>query len=162
MKKILYLLIVVLTACGVQKNKEGMYSTGYNYILSLPEYKESGVLISPNIANIEISSFFSELSKGNELNTLLELDSIDNNREFVSKTITNIEKLPSNNKSKNVMFFSEVIDGNKLLVEILVRKEKEEIDYKSLTMFNNSIIFLFIYDNNNNISNVYKKEIQHD
>jgi hypothetical protein len=161
MNKLLILIIAVFfSGCMAQDNDSKYYKAAYDYLRELPEIQESGMIVSDTTVQIELSTFYEELSTGNAEATLFRLDSLDRTRGLKQSALSEFYNLLSDTTSEYTVFFSEIID-NKLLAEIVKNKGIKNASHERLTTFNKSKVFLFIF-NEQKLSKVYSKEIQYE
>ena len=164
MKKVIIWIQIPLIfySCSVQQKVVKPYKTAYDYILKLPNMPKDGLKISDTIVFMELCVFFQELSDGNDKKMLFLLDSLDRERHFENYVFLELHNLPSNKLSRYNLFFSEFID-NLLLAEILVSNNTTNATYRQLATFNQSVLYLFVFDNKKReIKNVYSKKIEYD
>ena len=164
MKKLIIYISLALFFCNctTDRNVIKQYRTAYDYLLKLSDIPKDGLKVSDTIVFIELCNFYIELSDGNGMKMLFMLDSLDRERHFENYVFTELRNLPSNQLSRYNLFFSEFID-NLLLAEILESNNTSKTTYKQLVAFNQSMLYLFVFDKNKQkINNVYSKKIQYD
>lgn len=162
MKNLVILLVMLsFNSCFAQKDVDIYYKTAFDYIVSLPEFKGNGLRVSDKLVHIDISNFYEELSEGNLEAMLFKLDSIDNERNMKKHVSPKLQDISSSKSAVHYLFFSEIID-NMLLAEVIENKGLKNPNYERLTSFNNSKVFLLIFNQNKELKKVYFKEIQYD
>lgn len=159
----LFILIIVLTfnKCSAQENDNRYYKGAYDYLISLPEIGNNGLKISDTIVHIDLINFYEELSEGNDRAMLYKLDSIDNENNNKNYYLQELNNLPSDTNSKYILFFSKIFKDI-LLAEIFENQGMKNTPYERLRAFNKSWVFLFKFDKNCKICNVYRKKIEYD
>jgi hypothetical protein len=155
---IIYFSIVFIGSCQAQSNID-YYKTAFEYIV---KQENNGISLSDTIIPLALSTFYIEISNGNNSEKVLfGLDSVDNQRNFSRYKYSELNKISSNSGKDLKLYFSEVYK-NMLIAELLPCKGGKDSNYDNLTSFNLSKQYLFIFDKDKTIINVYTKKIQYD
>lgn len=157
---LLLILIFIISACSAQEvNDLTKYKKAYNFILS--ELGESDVSVSDTVVYIEYSNFWEELKWNypnlEDMNLVNYLDSLDHARYFTGFYPEKVAAgFPNNENAGYVIFFSNSYDEF-LMAELF--QVEGEVSYRDYTQFNDSIIYLFVFDRSGRIVQVMKKKM---
>lgn len=173
MKKIiclLYFFTCITLICNAQeiellkKNKK-KYISAYKYLLNLDTLNsiKNNLIISDTIVYLEISNFhdvFYVVPQNKKENIFL-LDSLDNIRKHNAyhSNLSFLKKKP-NRRYKYILFFSREQD-NYLIAELVKISRQKNKSYLRNTIFGSSLLFLFVFDDNNDIKEFYQKVLQY-
>ena len=171
MKRTLAILIT-LTAVGCKaQNNESVdqnaikYQKAYEYIMATDtvEQLKQPIRVSDTLAPIQIAYFVDEL-KGDDTDEVKLLDSLNRldfarNHDGIYSSVL-ASTIDSDTSSTLTLYFSRIY-GNRLLAELVDNRGLTQASYKRVTSFNRSLVFLFEFDESNDIAEVYRKEMQY-
>ncbi|MGF1671546.1 MAG: hypothetical protein ACFCU6_13955 [Balneolaceae bacterium] len=169
------LIITLLVNCGFKNNIsiEKKYREAFNHIKnsdsSLSYFNENFdsniecIKVSDQIVFMEIANFFDffkqRLHHMSDIEVLDSLEAIDKNRYFESYTNRTLTMLSDCKEIKALLFFTKPFD-DKLLAELfVVDKNQEVLKYDDLTLFNESLMYLFFFDDTESIKEVVTTNI---
>ena len=162
-------LSLVFISCKAQLINEtdcDKYLKAYNYILNADTLKKINkpISISDSIVYLELSTFYDEIQSNasNKLKILDSLNAVDTQYYFDNFYSNKVTKWNSKNKDSSLVLFFSKPNGDYLAAELFDRIHTKNISYRQAQAFNSSIVFLFQYDNSNNIINVWRKYIAYD
>ena len=159
-------------ACHKQIDIDEKYKIAFDYIKSSQAKnnyfnKDYSIMVSDSVVFMEISSFFDEIkimkNKNEGFDQEQLLDSLlyyDKTNYFKTFSLRGLKNLSTSNKSKLILFFSKPV-GNILMAELIYNYNSFR-SYRKITTLNRSIMFLFYFDNNNNIEKVLTTEVQNE
>jgi len=168
----IFLLLLSLLACHKQIDIDEKYKIAFDYIKSSQAKnnyfnKDYSIMVSDSVVFMEISSFFDEIkimkNKNEGFDQEQLLDSLlyyDKTNYFKTFSLRGLKNLSTSNKSKLILFFSKPV-GNILMAELIYNYNSFR-SYRKITTLNRSIMFLFYFDNNNNIEKVLTTEVQNE
>lgn len=143
------------------------YLAGYNAIINDSINKGKSLIISNSLVDLNISVFYKELKQKDEdkrsvmIRLLYE---IYQNVDFCSKLTFLNDK--SVQYSKNILFFSPIINDSILCAELFEYKrnlnKNNKTEYRHVAAFNTSYIYLFMFDKVGKIKSMFRKEMIYD
>ena len=143
------------------------YLAGYNAIINDSINKGKSLIISNSLLDLNISVFYKELKQKDEdkrsvMSRLLY--KIYQNVDFCSKLTFLNDK--SVQYSKNILFFSPIINDSILCAELFEYKrnlnKNNKTEYRHVAAFNTSYIYLFMFDKVGKIKSMFRKEMIYD
>ena len=172
MKNILIIIILFFLQNNMlaQKNYSPdsiKYLAGYNAIINDSINKGKSLIISNSLLDLNISVFYKELKQKDEdkRSVMIRLlYKIYQNVDFCSKLTFLNDK--SVQYSKNILFFSPIIDDSILCAELFEYKrnlnKNNKTEYRHVAAFNTSYIYLFMFDKVGKIKSMFRKEMIYD
>ena len=172
MKNILIIIILFFLQNNVlaQKNYSPdsiKYLAGYNAIINDSINKGKSLIISNSLLDLNISVFYKELKQKDEdkRSVMIRLlYKIYQNVDFCSKLTFLNDK--SVQYSKNILFFSPIINDSILCAELFEYKrnlnKNNKTEYRHVAAFNTSYIYLFMFDKVGKIKSMFRKEMIYD
>ena len=143
------------------------YLAGYNAIINDSINKGKSLIISNSLLDLNISVFYKELKQKDEdkRSVMIRLlYKIYQNVDFCSKLTFLNDK--SVQYSKNILFFSPIINDSILCAELFEYKrnlnKNNKTEYRHVAAFNTSYIYLFMFDKVGKIKSMFKKEMIYD
>ncbi len=172
MKNILIIIILFFLQNNMlaQKNYSAdsiKYLAGYNAIINDSINKGKSLIISDSLVDLNISVFYKELKQKDEdkRSVMIRLlYKIYQNVDFCSKLTFLNDK--SVQYSKNILFFSPIINDSILCAELFEYKrnlnKNNKTEYRHVAAFNTSYIYLFMFDKVGKIKSMFRKEMIYD
>ena len=172
MKNILIIIILFFLQNNMlaQKNYSPdsiKYLAGYNAIINDSINKGKSLIISNSLLDLNISVFYKELKQKDEDKRpvmIRLLYKIYQNVDFCSKLTFLNDK--SVQYSKNILFFSPIINDSILCAELFEYKrnlnKNNKTEYRHVAAFNTSYIYLFMFDKVGKIKSMFRKEMIYD
>lgn len=171
MKNILIIIMLFFLQSNMfaQKNYSAdsiKYLAGYNAIIHDSISKGKNLIISNSLVSLNVAVFFRELKQKDEDERSLakRLYGIYQNVDFGSKLTFLNDK--SVKYSKNILFFSPIINDSILCAELFEDKKNlnksNKIKYRHVAAFNTSYIYLFVFDKVGKIKSMFRKEMIYD
>ena len=172
MKNILIIIILFFLQNNMlaQKNYSPdsiKYLAGYNAIINDSINKGKSLIISNSLLDLNISVFYKELKQKDEdkRSVMIRLIyKIYQNVDFCSKLTFLNDK--SVQYSKNILFFSPIINDSILCAELFEYKrnlnKNNKTEYRHVAAFNTSYIYLFMFDKVGKIKSMFRKEMIYD
>lgn len=169
MKNILIIIILFFLQNNMlaQKNYSPdsiKYLAGYNAIINDSINKGKSLIISNSLLDLNISVFYKELKQKDEdkRSVMIRLlYKIYQNVDFCSKLTFLNDK--SVQYSKNILFFSPIINDSILCAELFEYKrnlnKNNKTEYRHVAAFNTSYIYLFMFDKVGKIKSMFRKEM---
>ncbi len=143
------------------------YLAGYNAIINDSINKGKSLIISNSLLDLNISVFYKELKQKDEdkRSVMIRLlYKIYQNVDFCSKLTFLNDK--SVQYSKNILFFSPIINDSILCAELFEYKrnlnKNNKTEYRHVAAFNTSYIYLFMFDKVGKIKSMFRKEMIYD
>ena len=143
------------------------YLAGYNAIINYSINKGKSLIISNSLLDLNISVFYKELKQKDEdkRSVMIRLlYKIYQNVDFCSKLTFLNDK--SVQYSKNILFFSPIINDSILCAELFEYKrnlnKNNKTEYRHVAAFNTSYIYLFMFDKVGKIKSMFRKEMIYD
>ena len=143
------------------------YLAGYNAIINDSINKGKSLIISNSLLDLNISVFYKELKQKDEdkRSVMIRLlYKIYQNVDFCSKLTFLNDK--SVQYSKNILFFSPIINDSILCAELFEYKrnlnKNNKTEYRHVAAFNTSYIYLFVFDKVGKIKSMFRKEMIYD
>ena len=143
------------------------YLAGYNAIINDSINKGKSLIISNSLLDLNISVFYKELKQKDEdkRSVMIRLlYKIYQNVDFCSKLTFLNDK--SVQYSKNILFFSPIINDSILCAELIEYKrnlnKNNKTEYRHVAAFNTSYIYLFMFDKVGKIKSMFRKEMIYD
>ena len=143
------------------------YLAGYNAIINDSINKGKSLIISNSLLDLNISVFYKELKQKDEdkRSVMIRLlYKIYQNVDFCSKLTFLNDK--SVQYSKNILFFSTIINDSILCAELFEYKrnlnKNNKTEYRHVAAFNTSYIYLFMFDKVGKIKSMFRKEMIYD
>ena len=172
MKNILIIIILFFLQNNMlaQKNYSPdsiKYLAGYNAIINDSINKGKSLIISNSLLDLNISVFYKELKQKDEdkRSVMIRLVyKIYQNVDFCSNLTFLNDK--SVQYSKNILFFSPIINDSILCAELFEYKrnlnKNNKTEYRHVAAFNTSYIYLFMFDKVGKIKSMFRKEMIYD
>lgn len=165
MKNILIIIILFFLQNNMfaQKNYSTdsiKYLAGYNAIINDSISKGKKLIISDSLVSLNVAAFFRELKQKDEDERSLmnRLYGIYQNVDFCSKFTFLSDK--SVKCSKNILFFSPIINDSILCAELFEYKSNlNKNEYLRIATFSTSYIYLFVFDKVGKIKSMFRKEM---
>jgi len=143
------------------------YLAGYNAIINDSISKGKNLIISDSLVSLNVAVFFKELKQKDEdkRSVMIRLlYKIYQNVDFCSKLTFLNDK--SVQYSKNILFFSPIINDSILCAELFEYKrnlnKNNKTEYRHVAAFNTSYIYLFMFDKVGKIKSMFRKEMIYD
>ena len=143
------------------------YLAGYNAIINDSINKGKSLIISNSLLDLNISVFYKELKQKDEdkRSVMIRLlYKIYQNVDFCSKLTFLNDK--SVQYSKNILFFSPIINDSILCAELFEYKrnlnKNNKTEYRHVAAFNTRYIYLFMFDKVGKIKSMFRKEMIYD
>ena len=173
MKNIFFFILCCFYFCTVINRQSNCdqnstkFLVTYNYIINDSVNKGKSLIISNSLVDLNISVFYEELKqKGEDKRSVMIrlLYKIYQNVDFCSKLTFLNDK--SVQYSKNILFFSPIINDSILCAELFEYKrnlnKNNKTEYRHVAAFNTSYIYLFMFDKVGKIKSMFRKEMIYD
>ena len=140
------------------------YRKAVDYVCKIKKIKKLN--LSDSLVYISYSGLFDQFNKKyNYTNGVSSFDSLvnlDNSRYFkpIAHNFKFLNNACFNEKGSKTLYLSKVYD-NLLAVEVLPNKNIKNLPYNKITLFNQSIVYIFEFDKNDNIISVYQAQINY-
>ncbi|WP_320969672.1 hypothetical protein [Bacteroides nordii] len=163
MKNILIIIILFFLQSNMfaQKNYSAdsiKYLAGYNAIIDDSINQEKSFIISDSLVRLNIAVFFRELKQKDNDSLVPQLYGIYQNVDSFSKLTFLSDK--SRRCSKNILFFSPIINDSILCAELFKNKSNlSKNEYLDVAMFSTSYMYLFVFDEMGKIKSMFRKEM---
>lgn len=172
MKNIFFFILCCFYFCTVINGQSNCdqdstkFLIAYNYIINDSINQGKDLIISNSLVSLNVAVFFRELKQKDEDERSLakRLYGIYQNVDFGSKlTFLNDKGVKY---SKNILFFSPIINDSILCAELFEYKKNlnksNKIKYRHVAAFNTSYIYLFVFDKVGKIKSMFRKEMIYD
>lgn len=159
------ILALLFSMLSMDQNKDlSGYEMAYNYIVEESCINhENNILVSDTVVYLDLVTFYEELSKlykkdSNQM--FLTLEQRDKELYFESYFVENL-KFKRPEEPEFILYFSKRSE-NLLVAELLpFKKGLSAVNIEQVRAFSSSKVFLFIFDDDNQLSKVYQKEIEY-
>ncbi len=165
MKNVLIVIMLFFLQSNMlaQKNYSAdsiKYLVGYNAIINDSINQGKDLIISDSLVKLNVAVFFRELKQKDEDESSLttRLHGIYQNVDSCSKLTFLNDK--SRKCSKNILFFSPIINDSILCAELFEYKSNlNKNNYLRIATFNTSYVYLFVFDEVGKIKLMFRKEM---
>ena len=168
MKNILLIIVLSMFISFCKSNqilqKQNKNLTAFNYIRSIELYKNGGINVVDSLMYISQMVFFDDFNnnkKGVEYNLKIidSLERVDTKYQFKNEYSISLKNIRDDRvNTKYNLYFSKPIN-DVLSVEIIDNSGNKENTHAFLTMFGASVIYTFVFNSENEIGEVNKKDI---
>lgn len=156
----LFLLQSNLCAQNSHTTDSIKYSAGYNAIINDSINQGKSLIVSDSLVRLNVAVFFRELKqKDEDVNSLItRLYGIYQNFDSCSKLTFLSDK--SGKFSKNILFFSPIINDSILCAELFEYKSSlNKNEYLRIATSGTSYMYLFVFDEVGKIKSMFRKEM---